>query len=297
VNPYGIDLLLNVVWFSRGENLGELLQHRPLVLLASPGREFALSIAVLMITLRNSRIRMPVSHGLMLGLLAVATIVHQSMFASYMMVFGYVAVGHFAEIWARFSPSRPEMHEPEASENDGELYGRPARTWIYTMLAGLFVWIAFSFSDASRPLLGGKPRSPSQLYGQRLPLELLDYLRKNPPTETAFSPLWWSDWLVRNGPDQLQPFITSHVDCIPRQTWRDYFRIESGESEWERILERYRINTVIADQERQRTLIRTIRDDPDWKQSYRDEQAIVFQRATAAQSDSKPSPPSTSPSS
>jgi hypothetical protein len=227
--------------------------------------------------------------------LAVATIVHQSMFGWYMMVFGYIAVGHFAEIWARVSPSRQEMHEREAREN-GELYGRPARTWIYTMLAGLAVWVAFSFSDASRPLLGGKPRSPSQLYGRRVPLDLLDYLQKNPTTGITFSPLWWSDWLVHYGPDRLQPFLTSHVEYIPRQAWRDYFRIEAGETEWERILDRYRINTVIADQERQRTLIRTIRDDPDWKQSYRDEQAVVFQRAVAAQSDSQPSPTAASPS-
>jgi hypothetical protein len=295
VNPYGIDLLLNVVWFSRGENLAELVQHRPLVLLGSPGREFAISIALLLITLRNSRTRMPVPHGFMLSLFAIATIVDQSMIGWYMMVFGYVAARHFAELWKRVFPS-PETHEPTASVSDGELYGRPATTWIYTMLAGLAVWIAFSFSDASRPLLGGKARSPGQLYGEAAPLELLAHLEKNPPASMAFSPLWWSDWLVLHGPDKFQPFITSHVDCVPRQVWRDYFRIESGETDWQRHLDRYRIDTVIADQERQRTLIRIIRTDPGWKQSYRDDQAIVFQRADTRQTDGRTTAIAASPS-
>jgi hypothetical protein len=120
-------------------------------------------------------------------------------------------------------------------------------------------------------------------------------LRKNPSTEITFSPLWWSDWLALNGPRTFPPFVTSRVDCVPRQVWRDYFRIESGETDWQRLLDRYRINTVIADQERQRTLIRNIRADPGWAQSYRDEQAIVFQRVAKSAGQTRPAAASASP--
>ncbi len=282
VNPYGIDLLLQIAWFSPRENLADLLGQQPLVLLHSPGREFAISIAVLMVLLRTSQVRIPVAHGLMLSLLALVTIFHQDMFVWYTFVFGFVAAPHFAALGIRFRSS--SQAGQLSSGDDKSSDDRPATTWLYTMLGLLAVWVAFALSDASRPLLGGKGRPVESIYGDRAPLALASYLREHPPSENVFNPIGWGDWLALHGPSQFRPFITSHVESLPRQVWRDYGRIVSGRDGWQRLLDRYRIGTVVIDREQQRTLVRTIRTDPDWTLHYQDDQAMVYQRNRGSKS-------------
>jgi len=115
-----------------------------------------------------------------------------------------------------------------------------------------------------------------------MPRALTEYLRANPPRGQLFNPLPWGDWLAKEGPPGLHPFVTSHVEQLPGRVWRDYLRIIGGDASWPRILDRYRVETVIFDRVAQREQARTLRNSGDWRPVYEDLQAAVFVRGGAA---------------
>ncbi len=280
VTPYGIDLWLELFWFADRRNLRDIVDWQPLSMLSTGGCEFALSIAVLMVVLRHSRCRVPVAHGLLLAGFAAAAVAERHMLVGYASVFGLVLTPHLAELWARFSAWRAERSQQptvtELAANDGDL--PPGRSWKLLLVCGLLVWIAFALSGLSRPLLGGKSRTPEQLYGNSVPLGVTKYLRENPPNGQVFSSHLWGDWLVADGPPDLKPFITSQIQYAPRQVWQDYRRVTYAQADWEGVLNRYRLNTLVVDKERQPTLVGLLRTVEDWSSRYEDEQAMVVAR-------------------
>ncbi len=158
------------------------------------------------------------------------------------------------------------------------------RAWAYSLLALLSVWIAFSLSDASRPLLGGKPRAPAQLYGPQAPFGLLEYLAKNPPAAEVFAPAGWGDWLYRQSAGRVQPFATSRVEALPRQAWIDYNSVASSQSGWRNVLRRYQVKTMLVDRTAQPGLVSGLRLDPDWNATFQDPIAMVFTTGDATAS-------------
>jgi hypothetical protein len=281
LNPYGMDLLLHLIWFADGQNLQEIVDWQPLALLQVGGREFALSIVALMLVLRHSRERFSVAHGLLLALFAVAAIAQQRMLLWYAVIFGLVLAPHVAELCGRLGEAWTERFpRPSAvtAEEFDPTQPPPGRSWKYLLVGVLLVWIAFALTGLSRPLLGGKSRTPQQLFGSSAPLGLLNYLRENPPSGVSFTPHWRSDWLVTNGLPVLQPFMTSQVQFAPRQVWRDYRRVYTSGADWQSILDRYQVRTLIVEKDEQRALSALARTSSEWTVRYEDDKVVAFGR-------------------
>jgi hypothetical protein len=47
---------------------------------------------------------------------------------------------------------------------------------------------------------------------------------------------------------------------------------------WQKILEQYRVNTVVVDDDQHAALADALRADPQWSLAYKDETALVFVR-------------------
>ena len=146
------------------------------------------------------------------------------------------------------------------------------------MVCATVAWIAFALSPACSPLLQGDPRTPQQLYGQSTPVAATDYLRKNPPQGIVLSPQWWGDWLVREGPPGLQPFVTSNIHAIPPAVWRDYLRFNEARSGWMNVLDRYVIKTLVLDKGEQASHVQLIRKASNWRIVFEDRVALVAVR-------------------
>ncbi len=277
LNPHGVDLLLEIVWFAPQKNLLELPEWQPLVLLRSAGPAFALSVVALLAIARLSRASLASADVLALAATAIATILHQRYIAFYAPVFGFLLASHLAGLAQRWLPRTAGPSESMVYDQaTGEVHLPAGRAWAYSLLALLSVWIAFSLSDASRPLLGGKARTPEQLYGPTAPLGLLAYLEKQPPRETVFVPAGWGDWLYRQSEGRWLPFATSRVEALPRQVWTDYNSIASSQSGWRNVLRRYRVNTMVVDRQQQPALVTGLRLDPEWKPVFQDTVGMVF---------------------
>jgi len=309
INPYGVDLWLNTLWFASNDNLATVLEWQPMVIPDVGGWGFAASVAILLVVWRHSRRRIPVAHVLLLLVFAVAAVLRIRMLGWYAPVFGLVIAPHVAELVGRRWPRRLEERAEVASataasditsatdEEDGdgeETTPLPVgRSWKYSLVCLLLVWCAFALSPISSSVLGSKPRTPQQVYDSSTPLALTEYLRNNPPQGQVFNPQQWGDWIVWDGPPGIQPFVTSNIHLAPPNVWNDYLGMIQGQSNWQRSLSRYRIESAILDKSVPTPIISQFHRATDWRKVYEDDQAIVYKYIPiAARSKAKPPAPS-----
>lgn len=280
VNPYGLDLLLDTPWWTSNPNARSLPDWYPLVIQGAVGWGFALSALILVLVLRHSRRRVPAAHALMLGVFIAASVVRASMIAWYAMVLPLVLLPLLAEIWERRLPAaQVEERRRARLERWGRLAGP---SWHYALVAIVLLWAGFALSPASTSVLGREGRTEEQVLGPDIPLGVIEHLRNNPPESQVFNPWWWGDWLARQGPPGIAPFVTSRVEVTPIRVWRDYERIAGAGPDWRRVLGRYRVHTVILDKIQLPLQIQSLRNDGSWYPVYEDEQAVVFQWAGPA---------------
>ncbi|MCA9176233.1 MAG: hypothetical protein KDB14_17220 [Planctomycetales bacterium] len=280
LNPYGFDLLLNSIGFAKNAVLGDVLEWQALTLNGIGGREFALSWLLITIVLRHSKQRVVTGEALMLGLFAVLAATRLRMVGWYAAVSAVFLAPHLTDIWNRFAS--PLEGTPEVKQRDNPLELTMGRSWTYSLVAMLMVWIAFALSPLGRPVVGDEPRKPENLYDQSTPLGVTEYLREHPPQTRIFNPQWWGDWLVWDGPAGLQPFVTTNMHLIPKHVWDDYRNMNRVASGWNRALKRYRIDMLVLDKQQQDRLAKAVKSHEDWELAYEDRQAIIFQRRPAS---------------
>jgi hypothetical protein len=117
-----------------------------------------------------------------------------------------------------------------------------------------------------------------QHFSAATPLDATDYLRAHPPRGQIFNPMEWGDYLLWAGPPGLEVFAASHAHLLPPPVWQDYIRVITLDEGWQKILEQYRVNTVVVDDDQHAALADALRADPQWSLAYKDETALVFVR-------------------
>jgi len=281
INPYGVDLLIDAATFSRNVNLQDIVEWFPMTFTGVAGREFVLAWVVLMVVLRHSRRRVPAAHALLWALFGVASVTHVRMIGWFAPVYVITVLPHVVGFARRWWPGKQIEAGRAARTVQGSNELPPGRSWVYSLVCLLVVWICFAFSGVSQQLLGNTPRSDAQLYGDSTPLALSAYLRENPPSGQIFNPAAWGDWLVLAGPPGLKPFVTTNIHVTPAQVWRDYVRVEIARPGWENALDRYAVTTVVADKVNQPIFEAALRNSTGWVLAYEDVQAAVYVRSPA----------------
>ena len=284
INPYGLDLWPQTVFFLKNTNLDQVLEWKTLELMGPSGRGFVASWVVLLVLMRHSRAKVPVWPVLLLASTALGAALHVRMISWYALSYGVLAAPHLADIANRLSVGWRRGAEPSA--------GRLAALWRpsfrYSLVALLAAWLAFALSPISRPLFGGLPRLPERIYHEDTPLALTAYLQNHPVQGLAFNPQYWGDWLLRSGSPGLQIFASSNVHLIPHQVWLDYDRVATAKSGWNEVLERYRVTTMIVDKKEQLPLWSIVRGDDNWDLKYEDSRAALLVKYAPMRRDTSP---------
>lgn len=274
VNPYGTELLAYTLRFSSNPNLKDVLEWYPLKRDDFEGWLFAGSIVLVMLVLRHSRLRIRPVEVLLVGVTGWLVAGTARMIGWYAFVLATVLAPHVAEIFRRLRHSAEVVELPEPSETDDE----PRPRYALTLVAVLLVWSAFAFSPYSYAVLGGKPRPRSTMYSRQTPLALAEFLRTQPPHGLLLAPQWWSDWLCYSGPPGLKVFMTTNLHLAPKTVWSDYLRAATAAAGWEEVLERYRVEAIVADKELQTKLAQGVRRLPNWHVTYEDDLGVVAVR-------------------
>jgi hypothetical protein len=91
---------------------------------------------------------------------------------------------------------------------------------------------------------------------------------------------WWGSWFEFAIP-RLLMFTDARAEIFPDSVWDDFFRISDGHPEWDTTLDRWHIDIVVASADHQGALIPLLERDPDWRETYRDQEGAVFVRAAS----------------
>lgn len=276
VNPYGMDLLLNTLWFAKNENLHEITEWQPVAILEAGGREFAASLVLMLFVFRHGRRRVPVAHVLLLAVFGASVLRGIRMIWWYAAVVGLALTPQLTDIWERCRPfwSRKDL----APASPRGWFGLPRkRSWSYSLVALLLIWITFAVSPSGRSLLEHGSRPPEELYTASTPWQLTEFLRAHPPQGQVMNPQWWGDWLLWDGPPDIQLFMTTNMHLAPRQVWKDYRVVRETRSGWQNVMGRHCVETVVLDKSQQTTLLRYLRTSGEWRIVYEDPVGMVFQ--------------------
>ncbi len=219
--------------------------------------------------------RLEISTGEILLLVAVSlAVAANARLLGWMIPVGVLLVGpHLADRLRRGRSESQTSRKPTA-EPDRE--PKPLE-FIWSLVCLLLVWIVFALAPVSTPVLGGKPRSVEQLYDGKTPLAAAAALSELPANALVWAPADLGDYLAFHG--QRGVFAGSRLAALPDQALLDYRRIGRGEHT-ERLLDRYRVEAVVADPDRNDALIQALRQKPEaWTPVLRDPASVVFVRS------------------
>lgn len=278
VNPYGVDMLIETATFGRNPNLRDILEWYPLRLMDLEGIHFLISMIILVVVARHSRLHFRAVDVLLLLVFAGLTAPSIRMIGWYAPVFAFVMMPHVADILCRLFPKPAAAVPPVGEEGDSSAEPASDLKFAGTLLCGLIIFCIFAITPFSQVFMGGRLRRPDQIYSRHTPLGISGYLKEHPAKSMIYAPQWWGDWMAWDGRPDTKVFMTTHIHLAPQQVWKDYQRIQNGVTGWDRTLDRYRVRTLVVDKDRQKELVRALRGNDQWQIVYEDKLGIVANR-------------------
>ena len=112
------------------------------------------------------------------------------------------------------------------------------------------------------------------------PVKVATWLEAHPGGRTFCRFEWGSYFLWRLWP-QTQPFLDIRLWQYDDALWQTYLETGQGRGDWEAVLSRFQLQTLVLSVETQSGLIQAAQQNPAWKETYRDASAVVFTRAGA----------------
>jgi hypothetical protein len=274
LNPYGWRVYSAAWQLSSNANLTDLVEWKPLGLWMWQGRAaLAVSIGLIVLYVLTPR-RISTTELLLLVGLGTATLARSRMIVWWGPVAAYYASVHAAAIWKRWR--RNKSGEPIGLLGRAVRIGFERKIPVKFAIAAVLVALCctpLAAAIAHQPLAG-----PRATLSAETPVNAASFLRAHPPRGQIFNTLEWGDYLLWAGPPKLEVFVASHAHLVPHAVWQDYLRIITLDEGWQKILERYRINTAIVDDDQHAALADALREDPAWSITYQDAQGLVLVR-------------------
>lgn len=270
LNPYGMDLLLNAIEFSKNPNLPDIMEWRPLEFSMPEGVQMGGSWVLMLVLYRFSKQPVRPAEILMLAVLIYTTIINVRMIGWYGFIYAYAMLPHLAENWIKDAPDLSTNIWWQRLQK---------RSHLITLFCVLVAWYGFALSHLATPLLSGTPRKAEKLYSPATPRGVTAFLRRHPPQGQIFNPQWWGDWLAWDGPPGLKVFMTTNaVHLAPHRYWKDYMGLASAGTGWQQQINKYNIETFIVHKADQVALDVEVRNLKDWKIVYEDDLAVIVTR-------------------
>jgi hypothetical protein len=73
-------------------------------------------------------------------------------------------------------------------------------------------------------------------------------------------------------------FLDTRIELYPEEQWMDYLALNRARYDWQALLDRYGIDTLLLRREGQQMLIEAGTAALGWERRYEDDQAVILQR-------------------
>jgi hypothetical protein len=264
VTPFGPGSLVYVASMGSNPVIRDLVtEWAPTSVSFREGAFFFASVAGLLVLMLKARVKLSLTELLWLA------------------VFGWLAISSVRAIvwWGLIvAPSATRLLGSLAADSPSTSREKPVLnvvifTAILGMLAASLPWL-----KSEMPLLPEDKRA--LVSAADTPLQVSEYLRTNPPPPgRVFTHLAWGGYFDWANWPTFQPFVDGRIEIHPAQVWLDYLTITFPGAEWRSLLDRYAVSTLVLDRVADGDLANLVAADPGWRQTYEDDQAVVFVRA------------------
>jgi hypothetical protein len=127
------------------------------------------------------------------------------------------------------------------------------------------------------------PAYGKEALAESTPMKLAAFLKSGSAPAPIFNYMEWGgylEWeLFKYGqPHTGQMFIDGRFEARQVQVWRDYLAVSRGRSDWQDILDKYGVRTIVLNKEFHADLIPFVEGSGEWQQVYEDKQGLVFTR-------------------
>lgn len=269
VNPFGWKLWGEVITFSKSPNLRDLIEWKHLWKTPKQGTVVLYSLGITILTLAAIRLRPRWERWLPVLVLG-GMMVHTARYIVWWAPLFVLAVLPYWNVW--------RLRGVCAS-----LFRR-AFSWLEFRIAGgrLILLAAFGFVLWHTPwgnaCFRGGPWSPRASYVSRTPLDVTQALRDMHPEGLICNTMEWGDWMIWSSHNSLSIFIYTHAPEIPPNVWQDYISFVRQYPGWKDRWDKYEFSYAVVEYRRHDELAESLKDDPDWKEVYRDRRAVIFER-------------------
>lgn len=92
----------------------------------------------------------------------------------------------------------------------------------------------------------------------------------------------WAGYTILRFWPQQRVFMDDRYDMFPKQLVDDYTAVADGHPDWERVLDKHRVDVIVW--QPKRALSQLLAQSPHWHRVYRDTKAVVFVRVPPSRS-------------
>ena len=126
------------------------------------------------------------------------------------------------------------------------------------------------------------PPQKAGIISSETPVALAEAMQAARWPQPIFNDETFGSYLIWAASPEVQVFVDPRIDLYSMSEWMDYLAIASARYDWERILDRYGIATLVLSVDRQPALIAAAAASPSWTRVYEDELAVVYSRQPQA---------------
>ncbi len=167
---------------------------------------------------------------------------------------------------------------PDGPANPGQPLVRPAPAelpalnWALTLI--LVGW-ALAFTPLWKHI---NPRQAHTVVAPGTPVELAGFLREAEVPAPLFNYMEWGGYLEWELYPRYQMFIDGRFEARKVEVWTDYLAVSRGRADWQAILDRYGVRTLVLNKQFHRDLLPFVAASAHWRKVYEDELGVVYVR-------------------
>jgi hypothetical protein len=121
------------------------------------------------------------------------------------------------------------------------------------------------------------PWVPPAYLSPNTPVEAVDFLCDLPETGRVFHTEVYGSYMIWACPG-VPVFVDTRFELYPEEQWMDLLALLMARYDWQAILDRYGIDTLLLPRERLEQLIEAATAAPAWERVHEDDQAVILRR-------------------
>lgn len=151
----------------------------------------------------------------------------------------------------------------------------PAVNAAILLALGLLTLISLPWVKGLNPAL---PSPKAGALTDEVPVRAAEFLKRQPGPGVMLNYQPWGGYLEWTLWPARRPFVDGRIELHPPSVWRDYFAATYPSADWESLLARYGVGTLVLSVEQNARLIQTALQSARWRVAYADDQAVVLVR-------------------